>query len=59
MNPRGENMSKDNTIGVPKPGEQPTRDQLKELLLHVLDGIVEEKEQNEVSTPKRKANEKR
>ncbi len=39
-------MSKDNEIGVPRPGEQPTREQLKELLLRVLDGMADEKEQD-------------
>ena len=40
-------MAGDNEIGAPKPGEHPTRDQLKELLLRVLDGMIEEKEQGE------------
>jgi hypothetical protein len=40
-------MSNDNEIGVPEPGEQPTRDQLKELLLRVLDGMVDDKPKQE------------
>jgi hypothetical protein len=39
-------MSRDNEIGVPKPGEQPTRDQVKELLLRVLEGMIKEKERH-------------
>jgi len=37
-------MSKNNSIGAPKTGERPTREQLQELLLRVLDGMIEEKE---------------
>jgi len=43
-----ESMSKDNDIGVPKPGEQPNREQLKELLLRVLDAMADEKEREQV-----------